>query len=198
MKEKWTDEELIARHVAGETGAFEAIVVRYRRPIYNLSYRMAGNASDAADLTQDIFLQLLRKAALFRKESSFKTWFYRMATNCCYDFLRRNRGREVSADPIEEYNAGAEADPADSLENREVGIEVHKAISELPLDQRSLVVLRDIYGYEYSEIARITGLRLGTVKSKLNRARLALCERLTPLREQMRAPAHLNDGGRDR
>jgi RNA polymerase sigma-70 factor (ECF subfamily) len=147
--------------------------------MYNLAYRILGNASDAEDLTQDVFLQILRKLQTFRGESAFSTWLYRVAINLCKDHLRRQKVTlPLTADPP---NAPIETEPSDAIsviENLELRMSIERALSLLPEEFRLTVVLHDVQGYKYEKIAEILDISVGTVKSRLNRARHRLAEML--------------------
>lgn len=156
--------------------------------VYNIALRMSGDPDEAADMTQDCFLRVYSALRGFRGEAAFSTWLYRIVTNVCLDHLkRRSRRKEVS--PAEEAPDPVElaADPGDrvddSVARRQRQAAVQAAISSLPEHQRSTLVLYDLEGFSYEEIAKLSGASLGTVKSRLNRARLALKGRLEPVLE---------------
>jgi RNA polymerase sigma-70 factor (ECF subfamily) len=175
-----TDNAIIENHLAGDTSAFSKLVERHERFIYNLAFRMAGNADDAADLTQEIFIHLHRKISGFRAESAFTTWFYRLAINYSKDWLSKETKRVKGVDIDEVVLLDGASGPGQVLEQKEVQQLVQATILELPEDQRAAVILHDIQGYNYAEIADILGVPVGTVKSRLARARLKLAEKLAP------------------
>jgi RNA polymerase sigma-70 factor (ECF subfamily) len=184
---KPTDEQLVAAYLEGDQKAFEELVERYKNRIYNLAYRMLGNAEDAYDLVQEVFLLLVRKLPSFRGESRFSTWLYRVALNACYDRARKGRNhlslQESPGEDLPELGETLADDravsPEENMERAEIRSRVQEAISKLPPKFRQVVVLHDIQGYDYREVAEILGISLGTVKSRLNRARNRLARELS-------------------
>lgn len=185
-----SDGALIERWRSGDERALDELVARYERRVYNLCYRMSGNADDASDLAQEAFVRAYAALPSFRGQSSFSTWLYRIATNVCLDELRR-RGRAPvrSLDqptPVEDgrlvpQTADPAAGPSEEVERAELRAAVLSGIAALQPDHRAVLVLRDLQGLSYEEIAAALGCSLGTVKSRLNRARFALKERLAAL-----------------
>jgi len=183
------DKTIIQSYLNGDNDAFGEVVTRYERPIYNLAYRMTGNVTDAADLTQEIFIHLHRKVAGFRGDAAFSTWLYRLAINYSKDWLRKEGRRAPVVEINEEIMPDSDAGPGQLYEKKEVQELVQSAILTLPEDQRIAIILHDIQGYNYEEIADITGVPIGTVKSRLARARLKLAEKLVWVMEQ---PGRIN------
>lgn len=175
------EQRLISAAKAGDLEAFNQIVRLYETRVYNLCYRMLGDADAAADATQDAFIAAFRNVRNFRG-GVFKAWLLRIATNACYDVLRaRKRRPAVSLDSTdnEDDNTRTEApDPGESLDDmvvrQELSAAIQQGLAELPEDQRIVIILSDIQGLAYEEIAQITGVQLGTVKSRLSRARAKL------------------------
>jgi len=182
-----SDEQLVMRAKRGDMDAFGELVERYEQKIFNLAYRMMGDPEDGADMAQEAFLRAFKALRGFRGDASFSTWLYRVASNVCLDELRR-RGRrgEVSLDNPVATEQGqlrrevrdTAAGPAELVERREAEAAVHRAIGLLPDDYRAVVLLRDIEGLSYSDLAQVLGWPMGTVKSRLNRARARLREML--------------------
>lgn len=175
------------RFLAGDRAAFSALVERHERRVYNIAYRMLGRSEDAADATQDVFLTCLRKLRGFRGTSAFTTWLHRVTVNVCYDALRK-RGRE---EPVEEIPERAGA--SDVAERAVSAIDVQRALSTLPAEFRIVVVLHDIRGVPYEEIAESLGAPLGTVKSRLHRGRVALARALRGEQPGPAAPSNLGE-----
>ena len=179
--------DLIARSQAGEVEAFNVLVERYQNRVYALSYRMLGDGESAADVTQDAFFSAFRNIRRYRG-GSFAAWLLRIATNACYDRLRtRKRRPQTSLDAFDHDTddvAPQFMDPGEAPDERtlrdELAREIERRLQELPDDQRLAVILSDIQGYGYDEIAAVTGWPLGTVKSRLSRGR-------THLRDALRA-----------
>lgn len=173
--------------------AFEEVVERYHGKVFQLVYRYTGDYEDACDLTQDTFLRAYRAWHSFRGDSQIYTWLYRIALNLCHnsrkrtDRRRRVEGPSLDTSPYdeEEKNTGIEVPdtrftPPRSLENDELRQRLHEALLALPDNYRTVIVLRDIEGFSYDEIAKITDSTLEAIKSRLFRARAMLRKRLTP------------------
>ena len=142
--------------------------------MYNLAYRTLGRADDAADATQDVFVTCLRKLAGFRGSSAFTTWLHRVTINTCYDALRR-RKREQPAHDEEPREPPPADDPADAADT---AVDVQRALLLVPEEFRVVMILHDVQGVPYEEIAEAIGAPLGTVKSRLHRGRVALARAL--------------------
>lgn len=177
------DELLVRRAQNGDQGALNELITRYERKTYNLAYRLMGNHADASDAAQEALVRVYTRLHNFRCDSAFSTWLFRVVTNTCLDELRRRgRLRYTSLDTPLPTDEGAlprqttdEADsPTESAERREVQAAVQRAINRLPDDYRVVVVMRDLHDYTYHEIAALLGTSLGTIKSRLHRARHAL------------------------
>jgi RNA polymerase sigma-70 factor (ECF subfamily) len=181
-------EQLVRSVLAGDDRAFDQLVLIHKRFVFNLCYRLLGDYDDADDCAQEVFIKVFRSLESFRFESSFKTWLYRVAANTCKNRLRSLEYRlglkRVRLDMTEDENqkapeiANHTQSPSTAFKRKEIGRLIQEAIGKLPTDQRLVVVLRDMEGRSYEEIIEITGLRLGTLKSKLSRARLKLRESL--------------------
>jgi RNA polymerase sigma-70 factor (ECF subfamily) len=177
---------LIERCRRGDTVAFDRLVEQHGQWVYNLAYRMVGDREEAHDMAQEAFVRAFTAIKQFRRGSSFSTWLYRVTTNACLDEIKRRRRRPAPATalvsddspPIDPPDPGpGAAEQVEALERREV---VRRAIASLPLHHRLVLVLYELQGCSYDEIAAITGANVGTVKSRLNRARIALKESLEP------------------
>lgn len=178
------DEErrAIADAQRGDVQSFNTLVRHYEGRVYSLCYRMLGDPDSAADATQDAFLSAYRNIRSFRG-GSFRSWMLRIATNTCYDALRaRKRRPTISLDiDVEEDSDQSPLQIADDAEapddvavRRELAGEIQRGLRMLPEDQRAVLILSDIEGLAYEEIAQITGANLGTVKSRLSRGRARL------------------------
>jgi RNA polymerase sigma-70 factor (ECF subfamily) len=184
---------LIERCQQGDAAAFDALVQQYSSWVYNLAYRLTGNPDDAEDVAQEAFVRVFKAIRRYRRSAAFSTWLYRVVTNVCLDELKR-RGRrpvpmsqsgDADSDPPEA--ADPMADPAEIAERRERQAVIQRAIASLPRQQRAVLVLCDVQGMSYEEAAEVLGAKVGTVKSRLNRARLALKARLEPVMELVRS-----------
>ncbi len=180
------DEERRLVEVAqrGDSESFNALVRLFEGRVYNLCYRMLGDADSAADAAQDAFLAAFRNLRSFRG-GSFRSWMLRIATNTCYDVLRvRKRRPSVSLDiDVDDESASSPLQIADTAESpddfaqrRELAAAIQDGLTALPDEQRIVLILSDIQGLAYEEIAQITNSNLGTVKSRLSRGRARLRE----------------------
>ena len=180
------DDALIRRAAQRDERAFEQLMLLHQKAVYNICYRMAGNAEDALDLSQEVFLKLWRTLEQYQFDAAFSTWLYRMTQNACIDFLRRQkRQQHASLTVSDDEAAGKELsvpDPAPLPEDRVIFNEKQEAIrtamNALPSDFREILELRVVRNLPYEQIAQIMGLPVGTVKSRLARARLQLKKRL--------------------
>jgi RNA polymerase sigma-70 factor (ECF subfamily) len=187
------DEELVDRSKNGDINAFEELVCLYERKIYSLTYRLLGNHEDANDFAQEAFLKAFQAIKNFRGEASFLTWISRIATNVCRDELRkRYRIKTESLDEkitldegeVTKQHVSPEPGPAELYEQRDFQERLQGYINTLSPEFRLALVLRDIHGYSYEEIAKELECSLGTVKSRINRARNYLKEKIIAEREQ--------------
>lgn len=177
------EKELILRMQEGDETAFETLVRLYEKKIYNLCFRMCGNAEDAQEAAQDAFLAVWRAIDSFRQESSFSTWLYRLATNACIDLLRRNKRSSggVSLDDEETFIEVVDDAPLpqEELERKEAQQLIQEGLASLPEDYRAILLLREVQGLSYAEIAESMHMELGTVKSRISRGRILLRNYLT-------------------
>jgi len=171
------ERELILQCQAGDEAAFEALIRLHEKRVYGLCRRMCRNEDDALEAAQDTFLAVWRGIGSFRAEAAFPTWLYRLATNACLDILRREKKRnDVSLDDAERRLDPADGapQPEEALERAETRRAVREALLALPDAYREVLLLRETEQLSYAEIAEVTGLELGTVKSRISRARLTL------------------------
>ncbi len=183
-----SEEDLIEQCRKGDASAFEQIVALYEKRVYNLAYRLTGNHDDAQDMAQEAFVKVWASLKEFRGDSSFSTWLYRIVSNACLDELRRrSRRRTVSLDAPVGDEGPARQVPSDEpelgygMERDEVRRAVQQGIRGLSDHHKMIIVLRDIQGMSYEQIAEALDISLGTVKSRLNRARLSLRDRLSEM-----------------
>ena len=178
-----------------EIAHYEAIVQRYARHVYNIAYRMAGNEADAGDLVQEAFLRVYRALRRVEPDAPLERWLYRIVSNLHIDLLRkRPRTRIESLDaPVETARgevsreiADLESSPEAILDREQLDAAIQRALGTLPQELRLVVVLSDIEGLAYEEIATMLRIPLGTVKSRLHRARQTLQQRLRPYVEARR------------
>ncbi len=167
----------------GDVNAYEALVKEYEKNVYNLALRMTGNSEDAADMAQEAFIKAYNSLTAFRGDSKFSVWLYRIVSNVCLDFLRsRSRKQTVSLSTENDDGEDVELDIADETHSPEQLLDrsltrdaVRRGLAALPPDHREILLLREIQGLSYEEIADVLGLEAGTVKSRIFRARKKLC-----------------------
>ena len=193
----WSGDEvaLIERCLVGDDSAFDELVQRYQDMVFNLAYRLLGGYDESVDLSQDVFLQVYRKLGTFRRDASLRTWIYRIVINRAKNrqrWWRRHFGEmtAVSLDDMEAnpnlgsagltVSSGDLVAPDKALERKEVGQLLLDAIDELPFSHRTILLLKEVEGLSYDEISTTLDLPLGTVKSRLARARKSLREALDP------------------
>lgn len=182
---------LIERCREGDTAAFDEIVRQQQQRIYNLCHWMLHDPEEAADAAQDTFVRAYRSLDHFRGDAAFSTWLHRIAVNVCLDAARRRKRTAVPFSTLDsEEESTREQEPTDSshspaemADRQERRHAINAALTILSENHRTVLVLLDIQGHSYEEVAAILNLPLGTVKSRLNRARLALREKLEAKRE---------------
>lgn len=186
------EKALIERCKQGDIGAFDQLVERYEKLVFHVAYQLSGNYDDANDVAQETFIRVFNSIGTFRGDANFTTWLYRIATNVYLDERKKAKAHPHSSleDFIElDENAVTRQvedngpSPDTLIQNMERDQILQQAIMSLPDYQRAMIVLYHTQGKSYEEIAEIMHLAIGTVKSRLNRARLALREKLQPVRE---------------
>ena len=188
-----SETEYIEKSRQGDMQAFEQLVILYENKILNYCYRMLGNRTDAEDATQEVFVKLFRFLDSFTGQSAFSTWLFKIASNVCLDFLRKHKRQRTETVSLHQQNAEGEEfllnvedtgpSPYDTMQQREAHRALASALDNMSQEQRQVIVLRDIEGLSYEEIARIIGVAEGTVKSRINRARQQLKKLLEKDRE---------------
>lgn len=181
-----TEQELIQAARTGDREAFARLVEQNQAKVYSLAFRMTGNPEDAADLTQEAFLSAWQNLSKFDGRSAFSTWLYRLSSNLCIDFLRREKRRSslsMTLDAGDEEQAERQLEvpderwsPTRELEQKELRDALRRGIAALSPEHREILLLRELEGMSYTDIAQALGLEEGTVKSRLARARLSLRE----------------------
>lgn len=193
------DDVLVRRVVDGDQGAFAELVRRHEGRVFAVAMRMLGREEDALDAAQDAFLTVYRKAEQFRGESAFTTWLHRITVNACYDILRK-KARQPLLRAVGDDER--EAEPGPPVEDHAAavasGIDVERALQEIPDDFRAVLILADVHDLAYEEIASILEIPTGTVKSRLHRGRAALGRAMglevAPAREPGRASGASEEG----
>ncbi|SNS85231.1 RNA polymerase, sigma-24 subunit, RpoE [Anaerovirgula multivorans] len=174
---------LIEKAKTGDVESFELLIASYQKRAFNIAYRMLGNLEDANDITQEALVKVYRSIHNFKGNSSFSTWLYSIVNNVCIDFIRKNKkakllyidkqqdGESYQREIPDEINT-----PECLFEKNEIKRMVHDAINQLNYEQRNIIILRDIQGFSYQEIAEMINVSVGTVKSRISRARSNLKE----------------------
>jgi RNA polymerase sigma-70 factor (ECF subfamily) len=179
-----TDEELVARSIAGDAESFNQLVLRWERPIYALAYRVIGRDEDARDVAQETFLRAFRALPGFKGQAKFSSWLYRIALNLCRDWIRRKKRTPVVDMPegVDVIELAAEQGPVESIEDlvarQEMSAIVAEGMKLLPDEQRTAIVLKEYHGLTFQEIAELLDCPLSTVKTRLYQG-------LTVLRKQL-------------
>jgi RNA polymerase sigma-70 factor (ECF subfamily) len=177
------DQELIERYTAGDERAFEILLERYERRVYAVTLRMCGDPDDAMDATQDVFISAMRALKNFRGDARLSTWFHRVAINASHDVLRR-RSRHANR-PLEEAREAPATGrgPDESAEAATRADAVRRALAELSEEHRAVLVLHDLQELDYAEVAAALEIPVGTVKSRIHRARVEMAGLLGHLRD---------------
>jgi RNA polymerase sigma-70 factor, ECF subfamily len=189
MGERQIDQELVERVQRGDKKAFDLLVLKYQQKVMNLVSRYLRDPSETMDVTQEAFIKAYRALPGFRGDSAFYTWLYRIAINTAKNHLvaqgRRPPGSDVDAETAEQLDAGTRlkeyATPEHHLMERELAETVREAIDELPEDLRTAITLRELEGLSYEEIAKAMECPVGTVRSRIFRARAAIDAKIGPL-----------------
>ncbi len=180
-----TDEELVEDVKKGNIDAFEDIVKKYENKVYGIVFHMMKNQNEVEDLAQEVFLKVYKNLDRFKGDSSLYTWIYKITVNLCLDELKKRKNiiyldEKISVEEgeIDKELPSNERSQEELYEDKELKENLHRCINKLPDKQKMMIVLRDIKGFSYDEIAKITNNKIGTVKSQINRARLKLKELL--------------------
>ncbi|MCA1833798.1 MAG: RNA polymerase sigma factor [Actinomycetota bacterium] len=176
-----SDADLIGRHLAGEGRAFDEIVSRHRNRVYAIAFRICNRHEDALDVTQDVFVTAYRKLSSFRQEAQLTTWLHRLAVNAALDLARKRSRRDHRSLEAAEQLADDAPGPDEYAAASVRAAEVQRALARLSPDHRAVVVLHDLHDLDYAEVAAALGIPVGTVKSRLHRARLELARSLKHL-----------------
>lgn len=177
------EKKLVQKCKKGDIESFELLIANHQKKIFNIAFRMLRNTEDASDIAQEVFLKAYKSISKFKETSSFSTWIYRIAVNTCIDEIRKRKKvvlysldstiqSEDGELPAQWEDEGPRPDTI--VENREMKSAVKKAVESLSEDHKTIIVLRDMDGFSYEEISELLDCSLGTVKSRINRARKAL------------------------
>jgi len=177
------DRALVERYAGGDGRAFDEIMQRYEHRVYAIALRMCGNPEDARDAMQDAFISALRALRSFRGDAQLSTWIHRVAVNASLDVLRKRTRRQGRS--IEEAHERPSTDPGPDEEAARASraAEVHGALQKVSAEHRAVLVLHDLQDLDYAEVAAALDIPVGTVKSRLHRARLEMAQILGHLRE---------------
>lgn len=201
------EKKCIQRAARGDADAFEEIVKKYQNQVFNLCFRMTGNREDAADMTQETFLKVWKHLDSYRFDSSFSTWLYRLASNCCLDLLRSQKRKPTISLTVENENEEEQIldvqddslTPEEELIAQDERERLNQAMMSLEEEQRQILTLRVVNDLSYGEIAEILTIKEGTVKSRLSRARENLRKKLLEIGNKPVNPSsNQQRGGRKR
>ena len=188
------EDKLIRDAAAGDAGAFEQLILPYEKKVYNIALQMFKNEQDAYDAAQEVLIKVYRNLGKFKFESAFSTWLHRLAMNTCIDEYRkrkRHMDHTMSMSPANEEEGPVrdlkdhQPTPEEAVLKKEKVMEVREALAQMKEEQRIMIVYRDIQGFTYDEIAIMCECSLGTVKSRISRARKALKDIIVANREQI-------------
>lgn len=175
-----SEKELIQSAQAGNALAFEQLIAEHQKRIFSIAYRIAGNSEDASDMAQEVLIKIFRSLKNFRGDSKFSTWLYRVATTTCLDEQKKQRRHTAYSldQTLEAEDGNITTEPVDtgptpeeSLERKAMHQAIHQAIGKLKKDHQKVILLREVQGMSYEEIATVLNCSEGTVKSRINRAR---------------------------
>ena len=187
------EKSLLKRAAKGDVDAFEALIVQYEKFIYNAAWRIMGNAEDAKDIAQEVAIKIFRNLSSVADIKHMRAWVARITHNACMDELRRRRGKtadsydamlDLGDAEVEREIADAADGPEALLLRQELAGQIEEGLRRLSDEHRALIVLRDVQGLQYEEIAEITQMPLGTVKSRISRGRRNLKQILLRMMEQ--------------
>ena len=179
MKVDLSDEELVRLSQQGDLNAFDILVERYQRKVFTVAYGLVHDADEAKDLTQESFIRAYRALEGFHGTARFYTWIYRITVNLCMDYFRKQAVARAAMTTEQDEHQDP-ATPYSVASQREMSQAIHQAIRTLPEDHRTVIILREIEELSYQEIAKVTGISIGTVMSRLFYARRKLREILKP------------------
>ncbi|WP_100643308.1 RNA polymerase sigma factor RpoE [Alteromonas facilis] len=189
MSEQITDQQLVEKVQRGDKNAYNLLVVRYQHKVMHLVSRYVKNSGDVADVTQEAFIKAYRALPSFRGDSAFYTWLYRIAVNTAKNYLvsqgRKPPGSDIDAQEADYYDGGEalhdNSTPERTLLSNEIETMLHKVVDRLPEDLRMAITLRELEGLSYEEIAAVMECPVGTVRSRIFRAREAIDKVIQPL-----------------
>lgn len=168
------ERRLIIGSMERDEEAFEKLIQNYEGKIYNMCFYLLKNKEDAMDATQDVCIKIYKSIDKFKGDSKFSTWIYRITYNTCIDFIKKRKNELSYDEVIDNDDTHRDSRIEDIIESKELKLEIKRCIMKLSDDFRTIVIFRDIEGLSYQEISEILNIEVGTVKSRLNRAREAL------------------------
>ena len=175
------EQELISKSKKGDFLAFEILINKYSKQVFNILLRLLGNREDAEDVSQEVFVKVYKKLHTYKGNSQFYTWLFRIAINAGKDHLKKKKWEyplETLGEDRFSFPQGHSVGPEATVINKEKKELILRALMELKLEQRAIIILRDIQGFSYEEISGILGISIGTVKSRISRTRKTLKEKL--------------------
>ncbi len=181
-----TDIALMARIKEGDLEAYEKLLDRHQRPVFNTAYKFLNDEADAEDITQEVFVRVYKAAGTYRPQAKFTTWLYTIVKNLCFNAIRKKQsGRLLSIeDETVPEMASLGDDPSEMLSREQVKRRVIRAVNNLPHNLRLAIILQKFHGFSYEEIAQLLGCSQNAVKLRVHRAKQYLAEALEPLKEE--------------
>jgi len=177
------DRRLIAECLKGRTAAFGELIRRYQDRLFNTVFRLVNNAEDAQDIVQESFLSAYQSLESFKGDSQFFTWLYRIAVNTAMSMKRRRKetvsietGRDANQGIVEPHDPSESSRPSHALEQQELDVRIQQALQRMTPEHRAVLILKDMEGQKYEEMAEILQVPVGTIRSRLHRARIELKE----------------------
>jgi len=183
-----TDISLMGLIREGDAKAFELLVARHQRPVYNLALRFLSDSDEAEDIAQEVFIRLYKSAAAYTPDAKFTTYLYTIVRNLCFNLLRSRRQAVIVSledEALPELSAKNE-DPVERITRQHVGEKVRQAVAKLPVNMRLAVLLSKYHGLSYDEIAGIMGCSVTAIKLRVHRAKAILAEELSALKDETR------------
>jgi RNA polymerase sigma-70 factor (ECF subfamily) len=192
--ENTNEKMLLKKAIKGSLDEFEILISPYQKKIYNIALNFTKNHDDALELSQEALIKVFRSIKTFNGDSKFSTWIYRITTNVCIDFYRKQNNittiyideEKDAQDGLYKFELKSNiADPPASYLQKELRVHIKEVLNKIPIELKTIILLRDVQGFCYDEISAILNLPIGTVKSRLNRSRQLLKKILSKDKEQI-------------
>lgn len=166
------EQQLIKKSIKGDTESFGRLVTMHGRYVYNIAYKFMGNPDDASDMAQESMIKAFNAISKFKQNSKFTTWLYRITINVCKDEIKKRRPDLITMEELENLPSNADDDPLCIYERKELAALISGALDRLSIEHREVLVMRETLNYSYEQIATELSVPVGTVKSRINRAKM--------------------------